>query len=522
MQKRKSFFKIFFVAAILFFSTGQVFAQEDNPVETDWIIKNFDTNVTLDQDSTARIRESITVDFYSQKHGIYREIPTVTRTADFLSLSIKNKITIVSVRDESGTGYKYTKTSFPNYIQLKIGDPDVTITGEHTYIIDYTIDNVMYYFKDLDEFFWNSTGDQWPVRISSASTEITYPSSVSLDEIQYTCYTGPYGSTEGECTFETDGNTVTITPQTSFSAYEGYSVVLGVRPGTFEKPSFWKQYGYTVLVNSGIILPFISFFFLYKFWRKSGKDAPGRKTIVPSFSPPDNLSPAEVGLLIDNNVDNLDLTASVIDLAIRGYIKITEGKKLLGIGTNYRFTLMKSDFFELKDHEKLVLEGIFGSSGAKGDEVSLNKLKNKFYKTVTKFNDNLNESIVKDGYFSKNPKKLKVTMTVLGGVLLGGSFFLTGGFLFSAGGIWTGIGLIVSAIFIIIFGFFMPQRTEKGTLAYEESLGLKMYIETAEKDRIDKMQAPDSEYVKTKEPEPTVELFEKLLPYAIVMKVEAK
>lgn len=521
---KRSLLKIFVVVTGLLLFPGAVYAQEENPVETDWQITNFDTQITINEDATASIKETIAVDFYSYKHGIYREIPKVTKTTNFFSPGIRNKISLLSVTDESGTPYEFTTTNYLDHLKIKIGDPDVTISGEHSYVIEYTIDNIISYYDDHDEFYWNSTGDKWPVSIASASTVVTYPSDVNPAEIDYTCFTGAYGSTEKDCTFSKDGNTVTILTMEPLNPYEGYSVVLAVPQGTFDKPGLWERHGYSILISSGISFPFFTFIGLYGFWRKNGKDAAGKDTIVPSFFPPDQLSPAEVGLLMDNSVDNLDLTASVIDLAIKGYIKITEGKKLLGIGKNYKFTLMNPDYSSqnLKQHEKLIIEGIFGSSGKKGDEVSLSKLKNKFYHTANKFKDTLNDSMVTAGYFTKHPRMIMTTMIVIGSILLFASFFVTAGFLFAVGGILTGIGCIISSIMIIVSGFFMPQRTSKGTAAYEESLGLKMYIEIAEKDRIDKMQSPDSEYVKSNEPEPTVELFEKLLPYAIVMKVESK
>jgi uncharacterized membrane protein YgcG len=144
--------------------------------------------------------------------------------------------------------------------------------------------------------------------------------------------------------------------------------------------------------------------------------------------------------------------------------------------------------------------------GKNKELVKVSDLKNKFYKDWEKAKKVTYESVVDLGYFPRNPNTVRAIYILIGIVLGGGASFLSASLLGPIGV----ISAIVSGLIIVIFGFFMPVKTIKGVLTREYILGLKRYISIAEKERIKFHNAPE------KNPE----LFDKLLPFAMMLNVE--
>ena len=176
-------------------------------------------------------------------------------------------------------------------------------------------------------------------------------------------------------------------------------------------------------------------------------------------------------------------------------------KKIEGKDNDYEFEKLNSNYENLTEYDKSLLEGIFG----KKSKVNLSDLKNKFHEKLTQITEDAYNSVVSKQYFQKNPSTVRTIYISISVLIIVASFF--------TGGLWGGIGiisLVFSGALVGIFGFFMPKKTLKGVAAQEHILGLKQYLAVAEKDRIKFHNAP------AKNPAQ----FEKLLPYAMVLGVE--
>lgn len=524
------FIKISFIGFILLFiGSSTTKAQNTTTSETDiWKIKNFQVEITTTSEDEIEVEERIDAQFFIEKHGIFRNIPYKYSSESGSLLGLNQvDIDVISVIDSSGEDWEYDVSKQGDFVSIKIGDPDKYVVGEQTYIIKYTARRVIGFYEAHDELFWNVTGNQWPVQIENSSVKIYSPESLSsdqIDEIDLKCFTGSYGSTAEDCTITspTENGVIEISSDYILEVGEGLTIVVGYPKGHIDEPSFIEKYAGLILVNTGICLPIFTFPAALFIWYKKGKDPKGRGTIMPQYDPPPDLSPAESGVLIDNTANNHDVTATVIDLAIRGYIQIEELPKKLLKGTQYAFHLKQSDLSKLQNHEQLLMNGIFGFEPAIGKVVNLSDLQNKFYTTVSAIQNDLYDSVVSKGYFTKKPKSLMGIMIFIGIIfifitLIGASIFLP------LGAIGTMMGLFISGAIFIAFSPFMSQRSPKGSEMQEYLQGLKMYIEIAEKDRIDVLQAPDSQYVTDrKAPKWDIKLFEQLLPYAMVFKIEKK
>lgn len=247
-------------------------------------------------------------------------------------------------------------------------------------------------------------------------------------------------------------------------------------------------------------------FIIWNYYRK-GRDIGGRKTIVPWFKPPDGISPVIVGSIKDEKVHTKDITSTIINAAVRGFIKIKEvGKKKYKLIRLKTFVAGKSkngrriSYDNLDQTEVKILKDIFDGK----EEIDTDDLKNKFYLKVPGINNEVYSEMERRKYFKSRPDKVRnkylaigIVMIVLGGVASGLLWMLT---LFTCGP-----SLLIAGIVMVIVSFFMPAKTAKGTGIYEKCKGFRMFLHTAERFKMQKL---------------TPEMFEAFLPYAMVFGVE--
>jgi len=490
-------FLIFLIIIFGLFISANAFAAEK--------INSFDAVIKIREDAAIDVSERIEYDFEGvQRHGIFRKIPIKyqARGGNFAL-----RISDISVTDGNGAPYQFT-TSYPgNNIQIKIGDPNVEITGRHIYIINYTIKRAINFFNDHDELYWNITGNEWPVTIGSAAAKIIIPQKIASADIQTDCFSGPFGSAE-KCNSvfkelaDTDAASFN---ENQLTVGEGLTIVVGFPKGIVIKPSNFEVALETAKDNWIIGLPILTLVACLYLWYTRGRDPNGRGIIIAQYEPPDNLTPAEVGTIADEHAQNKDITAEIIFLATLGYLKIKqiEGKGLIFKSKDFELELLNDDFSALNEFQKIIINGLFKEAAAK--TVKLSDLKNKFYKDLKEAKDKVYQSTAEKGYFTVNPNKIRGIFALIGVPIVMLGFFLGGFF----GAIGT-ISLAVSGAVLVIFGYIIPARTKKGVEVKEHILGLKLYMSVAEQRRLEFHNAPE------KKPE----VFEKLLPYAMALGVE--
>jgi hypothetical protein len=223
------------------------------------------------------------------------------------------------------------------------------------------------------------------------------------------------------------------------------------------------------------------------------------------------MTPAEAGTLLDNNADMRDITATLVDLAVRGKIRIEEQQnpKILGLfggGTEYALHRLNSGD-ALAPHEVRVYDGIFDGRGSR---VALDDLKDEFYEQLPAIRDAVFEALKAHGYYRDRPDKVKQKWTILGvglGVAVG-----VGGSMLSSAFLLTPVPFIVAGvltgIIVLIFAQHMPARTEAGTRALEQVLGFEEFLRRVESEHLKRVIIGHPE------------LFDKYLPFAMAFGVE--
>lgn len=461
------------------------------------------------------ITENIAVDFHDYNHGILRAIPN---TYHHHPLNLK----IVGIGSTSGAPSQFTTYASNNNTVLKIGDPTKLVHGAQTYVIKYSLDNVITYFKDHDELFWDINGDQWPQSFNQVTAHFYIPAELSGRlQPRLACFTGSFGSQNKDCQTSSDGTgdaRVLSFSANNLAPYQTLSTVIGFTPGSFT-PYSWRDTVNEHLASIAISL--ISLFtaaLVFRRWQVWGKDPKGSGVIVPQYGPPKDIDIVDAGILQDYRFDNRDVTAVIIDLAIRGYLAIIEEnkKKFLKKTTTTTLVLKKTDD-KLADYEMTLLQTIFGKDLEPGSRVTLGTYISGMQTVVASIGKQAQKNLESRGFFDKSPDRPRSGLLIVTLLITVALSFI---------GFWShnyfgGAISVASTILIVIFIGFMPRRTKMGVMYSEELAGLKLYLQTAEADRIKMLQSPNAKYAANSgEPKRTVQLFEKLLPYAIIFAVE--
>jgi len=479
-----------------------------------FLVTSFAAQETLtraDPQGELQVIERINVDFTDNNHGILRAIPNSYKHHS-LQLSVQ------SVTSDTHAPTSYTTYGSNGNTVLKIGDPSQTVTGPQEYTIEYTLRNVISFYKDHDELYWNVNGDQWQQSFRQVAVTVVLPKGLNQTK-QPVCYTGAYNSTARDCTISTSDGIINSATTGQLSANQTLTYVAGFQKGYFQ-PSKWYQtlgeYAKPLLEFLAPVLIIGGGSFLY--WWFRGRDPKGTGIIVPQYEAPSGLKPIEVGTIIDFKTDNRDITATIVNLAIHGYLKIIESQQQRALQkdkVNYSLQLTNADFSQLDASETLLMAALFSGQPV-GAVVDVSDLKNKLYTTAKALSKTVEKNLTDAGYFRSNPLNSGVVLKIVVGCLVFATFYLWKviGLPFSA-------GCLLAAIIAVFFASSFAARTQKGVAAKEQILGLKLYLQVAEKDRLEKLQGPDAQYAANAgEPVKTADLFEKLLPYAMVLGVE--
>ena len=472
-------------------------------------IQSFDAQIDIHPDSTIEVTEILEVKFEGSWNGIYRTIPVEYRTNEGFNYTLF--LEPESVTDDNGNPLKYELSQQHGYKRFKIYVPNA-VNATRTVIIRYKALDALRFFPDHDELYWNITGNEWEAPIENATARIVLPSGVT--GLHAMAFTGGFGSRGQEADVKVSANVVQVRMQRPLFYHEGLTAVVGWDTGFTHEPSAISKAILFMRSNWPFFIPIGVFFLMGWLWYTKGRD-PRRNPITVQYEPPEGMTPGEAGTLVDNEAAMRDITATIVDLAVRGFLTIAQKDKeqLLGIlhHKDYVFQRTKpaTEWINLKPHEQLLLGALF--DGGVSDSVSLSQLQNHFYVHLPAIRNRIFDGLMSDGFYLHRPDKLKQGF-IGAGVVIGFLSVWGAGILSSATGV-SSLTTILSGVFtggiIALFGSFMSARTVSGERALEKVLGFEDFLGRVEKDQMERV-------------EKTPALFEKYLPYAMALRVEKK
>jgi uncharacterized membrane protein YgcG len=506
-----------------------------------WVIDRFASDIEVQRDGSLLVTEAIDVDFQQlgDRHGIFREIPFRYAWDQDPKMIRVYRIDVRSVRDASGKGLKYETSEEGANVRIRIGDADRTVSGKQSYRITYTVFGALNAFDDHDELYWNVNGGDWavPMRAVTATVHTAFDAFTSV-----ACSEGPLGSQKA-CQSSFSPQRASFSATIALPVGEQLTIVTALRKGAVAVPppilqrrerGIDEYFELTPWTVGGALVAMIGGLGLVGWrWWTAGRDVREHETIVPEYEPPEKMRPAQAGLLIDEQADTKDVTATIVDLAVRGYLTITE-LPVEGLFGKKDWTLTrvtaKEDPGALQPYERTIFEGLFGEGPVSATEervvalvqrltsradatqtapeteptdvVKLSALKQHFYTTLAKAQRELYADSVARRWFAADPQRVRQIYAALGigAVVVAGFLVFWLGSSLGAG--LVGLGAVVPALALMSVAPRMPRKTPEGSELHRRTLGFRHYMEIAETER---QRFAERENI-----------FSEYLPYAIV------
>ncbi|UUI66327.1 DUF2207 domain-containing protein [Cellulomonas wangsupingiae] len=495
-------------------------------------ITRYDVTVEAAADGTVAVAIDLDFDYGDDPgHGPYLTFPTRVSYDDEQDRVFE--FSDVRATSPTGAPADVNREDETSAMILRIGDEDVDdVSGVQTYRVEFTVDgwiNPANAQHSGDELYWNVIGPGWEIPLSDLSVTVTGPATVE----GVACFVGPEGSTTpcGSATSAGDSATFTqdVVPVgdqlTTVTGWPG-GTFPGVQPILRDKPdpllplrpaSVGGAIAAAIaLLGGGLAVSKV---------RRTGRDraylglTPGlrpaagmevptghrdrRTPVSVEFQPPEGTRPGEIGTLVDEKADPVDVTATIIDLAVRGWLRIEEvprskpGKK----PKDWTLVRLRSGAEGLLPFEAALLDDLF----RKGDEVRLSELRTTFATSLAKVQNMMYDHVTGVGWFRANPKSVRTAWIVVGILLLvvGGLGLMVGMAVGSVPGLaLVGVALLLVGVLVLVLSGSAPARTADGTAVLAQALGFRRYLATAEANQIRFEEGQD--------------IFSRYLPYAIV------
>jgi hypothetical protein len=469
-----------------------------------WRVSNFEDTITVNGDGSALVNETIILTFVGEWHGIHRTIPIEYPGPDGTNYELF--IDVTSVTDENGATLKYDSSTTGAYRDLKIYIPNA-VNATRTVEIAYRVRNGTRFFDQNDEFYWNVTGNDWPVPIDHASASVRFPASAS-GSLRAQAFTGVYGSTERDATARVEGATAEFETNNPLPMRGGITIDVYIPKGILKAPSALTKLFWFIGGNPAVFLPLVTFVAMFALWWFVGRDPDPGMSVAPMYDPPPGVTPAEAGTLLDDRIHPRDITSTIVDLAVRGFLKIeeTDEKGLLFHNKDYIFHLLQKrpDWRGLAPHERVMMENIFV-----GDvpETRLSSLKNRFYTAVPVIREDIMSALKLKGIYTLDPESANAySFGAAVCILIPFAVFqyMRWADFFSSVPVLVG-SLLISAIIWWLFARVMTAKTLKGARTHIAVLGFQEFMNRVDAERLKTMPS---------------NTFEKFLPYAMALGVE--
>ncbi len=471
-------------------------------------LTDFQMQAVVERSGAVQVRETLTARFDGSWNGLVRQIPLLARRpAGLEPLGLR----LISITDPEGKPYRYERSHPGSDLKLKIFIPGAE-NASRTAVITYRLQRGLRSYPDHDEFNWNVTGNAWEVPIERASVQVRLPPAVA--QLHASVYTGPRGAQEHDATLEIGDNTVSSATTRRLEPGEGLTLAVGFAKGLVPAPSALTQAIDWWQGRLALLLPLLSGVVLSRIWWAIGRD-PALGSVPVVYEPPEGLPAAVLGSLVEQQVSGSALGATLVELAVKGQLRIEQQQQrllFLTLGKRYLFTLLgeSAQRAQLLPHQAYLIQTLFPTAEP-GATVSTEELRDHYYVHVPGFQRLVQQAVLAERFFRRWPGTVRA-LTLAAGLVLAGAVVVLAllllphdiALLQGAAHPWLAFGcLALTAALVGLFAWIMPSRTPRGVAVLRQTLGFQEFLRRVEAPRIERVML-------------TPELFERFLPYAMV------
>jgi len=463
-------------------------------------ILSYHTDIIVKQDGRIGVTETIRVRAEGKqiRRGIYRDFPT--EYEDNLGNDYHVRFTPLAVlRNDRVESFNSQERG--NGVRTYFGSADRFIeTGEHTYTFRYEVNRILGFFDDKDELYWNVTGNEWDFPIDHASATVAFEFDVPRSDFSLYAYTSYFGSNgqDYRATIDRAGKPSFETTR-QLHVTEGLTISVAWPKGFVDEPGSLQKVGWLLTDNLNLLIALAGLMAMFSYyiptWRNFGKD-PEPGVIFTRYEPPRGFSPASLRYVEKMYYDDTSLTAAVVSLAVKGYLRITE--------YDGDHSLLRVDPGDspaaLATGERELLDALF-----KDGDIAI--LDDKYHELLGGARSAHERSLQRDykGRYFRTNGLLNLPALFIGmtaslfalNVASGPTFLVI-------------VSIVVMALVVVVFAIIMRRPTGLGRHLLDEVSGFREYMEIAERDEMNLRNPPDK----------TPVLFEKYLPFALAMGVE--
>jgi hypothetical protein len=472
-----------------------------------WRVTSLRAVYDVRSDGSIGVVERVGVDFgFLHRHGIYRD----------LKLGWAQELRVDRVTDGEGRPLPVDMEGIRR-IRIRIGDPQRTVTGAQSYEIRYAVSGAVRFLDSHDELYWQVTGTESAVPVEQAEAVVTLPSTGAgqhWEGSEARCYAGqPESSSGARCAAAVAGPGHYRYAAEGLAPGEGLTLVAAFPKGVITEPGGLARlrsllFGLVPFAPLGLLPATLGL--LVALWLRVGRDPP-TGSVAPQWRLPEEIRPGPAGALVDQRVDTRDIVATVLDLAVRGFVRIRPAdldgaraavaRVFATLGwKEWRLELVDGERRALRIYERLILDAVFGDSPAR----RLSDLGGRLQVHRGEIRRALFADLIGRKLVPQNPEATRRRWAWGGFALL-----VAGAACFPFGREVPGLGIAGSGVLVMLFSKVMPTLTPRGARLRRHLLGLEEYIRRAEKAELDFREAPDR----------SPQRFSEVLPYAVALGV---
>ena len=468
----------------------------------------YDSEVQVNPDGSLDVTERIRVraEGGQIRRGIYRDFPT--RYRDPHGNRVVVGFEMIEVLRDGRTEPWFTE-KLGNGVRINTGDDDfLPVPAEYTYTLRYRTTRQLGFFGEHDELYWNAIGTGWAFPIETGQVDVRLPQAVPETQLHAEGYTGPQGAQAQ------DYQARIVAPGAAqwrltqpLAAGEGMTIVLTFPKGIVAAPTRTQRIWWLLKDNRGVLIALAALVGLLVFclrrWHALGRD-PRAGIVIARYEPPPGYAPAALRFIQRMGHDPRCLSCDLLDLAVKGLLRIERDKGLLSDSWKLVRTSSPDQDAPLPPSERALLS-LFGG----GQEIELKKTN----ATRLQAAGQAQAASLKKDYdgrmFRRNGKSVALAALIaIAGFAL--ALLLGGG-----GGVL--LIFLVGALMVatlIVFAILVRAPTAEGRTLLDEIAGLKLYLGVAEQDELARLPGPDAP------PVLNAERYQQLLPYAVALEVE--